>query len=160
IPAEVFGVTVDAVHFGAGLLDGLAVEAVEADPEAGERVLAGAVGSGLDPVCRDLLVGLVVGRVPGPVLRPYGVDGPATNGHRRRAVHGGPDQVDGGPGWVAGRGRGGGRGERAAGEGQPSKGDAPSAEHSGSFVSGCSHGGIVRPSCFCRAWGSARPYDR
>src|SRR5262249_59905218 len=86
----VLGVAADAVHFAAGLLDGVAAEAVQADPEAGPRTAGPAMPGGLDPARRDLLVGLAVSRVAGPV-RGLGVSWPAARDHWRGAVHGGSD---------------------------------------------------------------------
>src|SRR5215469_6082555 len=137
-PREILGVLAVAVHLAAGLLDGAAVGAVDADPEAGELAAAtAAVALRLGPVGRDVLELVAFSHVSGPVQgRRCGVRETVAD-HWPRS--GWPDQVDGGPDELPGRRRArgarrvadrcrrsGGCG-RADDQGKPGEGYAPSA---------------------------------
>src|SRR5215472_334551 len=134
VPGEVLGRAPVAIHLGPGLLDGAAVGAVDADPEAGELAAgAVAVGRRLGPVSRDALELAAGCREPGPVKGGRRDVRETVADHRPRS--GRPDQVDGGPDEMPGHGRARrvpGRNRRSGGrdrtddQGKPGEGYAPS----------------------------------
>src|SRR5581483_4923817 len=90
-PRDVLRPAANAVHFAAGLLDGAAVEAVDAHPERGELLTAAAVARGLRPACRRLGEPAGGVGVTGPVRALVRVPNPA------HALRGGSYQVNGPP---------------------------------------------------------------